>query len=65
MGSETGGAFSSISLKLIGKAVKLLGANIDNSLKFDAHIKELCRKVNQKVHEFGRLRPVLKEQKAK
>ena len=34
---------------------KLLGVNIDNSLKFEAHIKELCRKVNQKVHAFGRL----------
>ena len=47
------------------KQVKFLGVNIDNSLKFDAHIKELCRKVNQKVHAFGRLRPVLGEQKAK
>ena len=41
------------------KQVKLLGVNIDNSLEFDAHIKELCRKVNQKVHAFGRLRPFL------
>ena len=32
---------------------------------FDAHIIELCRKVNQKVHAFGRLRPFLGEQKAK
>ena len=47
------------------KQVKLLGVNIDNSLKFDTHIKELCRKVNQKVHAFGRLRPFLGEQKAK
>ena len=47
------------------KQVKLLGVNIDNSLKFEAHIKELCRKVNQKVHAFGRLRPFLGEQKAK
>ena len=29
--------------------VKLLGVNIDNSLKLEAHINELCRKVNQKV----------------
>ena len=37
------------------KRVKLLGVNIDNWLKFGAHIKELCRKVNQKVHAFARL----------
>ena len=30
------------------KHVMLLGVNIDNSLKFDAYIKELCREVNQK-----------------
>ena len=48
-----------------GKQVKLLGVNSDNSLKFDGHIKELCRKVNQKVHAFGRLRPFLGKQKAK
>ena len=35
------------------KQVKVLGVNIDKSLKFEAHIKELCRKVNQKVHAFG------------
>ena len=46
------------------KQVELLGVNIDNSLKFDAQIKELCRKVNQKVHAFRRLRPFLGEQKA-
>ena len=44
--------------------VKLLGVDINNLLKFDAHIKELCRKVNQKVHAFGRLGPFLGEQKA-
>ena len=48
----------------LSKQVRLLGVNIDNSLKFDAHIKELFRKVNQKVHAFGRLRPFLGEQKA-
>ena len=34
------------------KQVKFLGVNIDNSLKFEAHIKELCRKFNEKVHAF-------------
>ena len=47
------------------KQVKLLEVNIDNSLKFDAHFKELYRKFNQKVHAFGRLRPFLGEEKAK
>ena len=47
------------------KQVKLLGVNIDNSHKFEAHIKELCIKVIQKVHAFGRLRPFLRKQKSK
>ena len=45
--------------------VKLLGVSIDNSLKFQAHVKELCRKVNLKVNAFIRLRPFLGEQKSK
>ena len=47
------------------KQVKLLGVNIGTSLKSDAHMKELCRKVNQTVRAFGILRPFLGEQKAK
>ena len=47
------------------KQVKLHGVNIDNSLKFEAYIKELCRKVNEKVHACGRLRPFLGERKVK
>ena len=47
------------------KQVKLLGVNIDNSVKFDAHTKEQCRKANEKVHACGRLRPFLGEQNAK
>ena len=47
------------------KQVKLLAVNIDNSLKVEGHIKELCRKVNQKVHAFERLRPFLGEQRSK
>ena len=45
--------------------VKLLGVNIDNSLKFESHVKEICKKVNQKVYAFGKLRPYLEEQKSK
>ena len=47
------------------KQVKLLVVNIDNSLKFEANIKELCRMVNQKFHAFGGLRPFLGEQRSK
>ena len=47
------------------KHVKLLGVNIDNSLKFETHVKEICKKVNQKVYAFGRLRPYLGEPKSK
>ncbi len=45
--------------------VKLLGVEIYNSLKFEIHVKELCKKVNQKVHAFERLRPYIDEQKSK
>ena len=45
--------------------VKLLGVNIDNSLKFETHVKEICKKVNQKLYAFGRLRPYLGEKKSK
>ena len=45
--------------------VKLLGVNIDNSLKLETHVEEICKKVNQTVCAFGRLRPYLGEQKSK
>ena len=45
--------------------LKLLGVNIDNSLKFETHVKELCKKVNQKMHAFRKLRPFLRDQKVK
>jgi len=37
--------------------VKLLVLDIDDSLKFEAHVKELCWKVKLKVNAFIRLRP--------
>ena len=43
----------------------ILSVNIANSLKFETHVKEVCNKVNQQVHAFGRLRPYLGEQKSK
>ena len=45
--------------------VKLLGVQIDNSLIFDANAKELCRKINQKLCAFSRIRPFLNKEKAK
>ena len=35
--------------------VKLLGVVIDNSLSFNVHIKEVCRKVNTKVSILHRI----------
>ena len=40
------------NLILSSNQVKLLGVNIDNSLKFEAHARELCRKVKKK-HDTG------------
>ena len=44
--------------------VKIVGVNIDNSLKFETHVKEIYQKVNQKVYACGRLRSYLGEQKS-
>ena len=45
--------------------VKLLGMQIDNKLKLNKHIHELCVKVNQKVSAFARLNLYLSLEKAK
>ena len=34
---------------------KLLGINIDNTLSFDNHVAELCRKASQKLHALSRI----------
>ena len=34
---------------------KLLGVAIDNHLKFELHIKNLCSKTSQKLHAFSRI----------
>ena len=36
---------------------KLLGLTIDNHLKFESHIKNLCSKVSQKVYALPRIFP--------
>jgi len=45
--------------------VKILGVNIDNAHKFDTHVHWICKKANQKLHAFGRLRPHLGSDKSK
>ena len=39
--------------------IKLLGVTIDNLLFFQAHIKEICRKVNAKVSILRRIRKLI------
>ena len=34
---------------------KLLGVHVDNKLKFDTHIKTLCKKVGKKLHALARI----------
>ena len=38
---------------------------IDNALKFVTHVQSICKKANQKLHAFGRLRPYLGSDKSK
>ena len=45
--------------------VKLLGVQIDNKLNFNVHIKELCKKMNQKLFAFLKIRPFLNRETAK
>ena len=45
--------------------VKLLGVTIDSNLTFNAHIKGICGKVNQKASALSRLRDYISEKKAK
>ena len=39
--------------------IKLLGVTIDNLLSFQAHVKEICRKVNAKVSILRRIRKLI------
>ena len=39
----------------ISNSVKLLGINIDNKLKFDDHISELCKKASMQLNAISRL----------
>ena len=42
---------------------KLLGIKIDYQLNFDNHIKDLCRKANQKLRELARVTPYMNVEK--
>ena len=39
--------------------MKLLGINIDNELKFDKHVNEICLKANQKLSILNRMKSFL------
>ncbi|KAL9964216.1 hypothetical protein ACROYT_G027827 [Oculina patagonica] len=43
----------------ISKEIKLLGVTLDNRLKFDAHIADICRKVGGQVNALNRLKNIL------
>ena len=43
----------------------MLWVPIDNKLNFDVHVKELCKKMSQKLCAFSRIRPFLNREEAK
>ena len=45
--------------------VKLLGVTIDNQLKFDDHIKNMCKEAGKKINALARIAPYLNEDKRK
>ena len=45
--------------------VKLLGITIDNELKFEKHIEDLCKKASYKLHALRRIRGYLTVEKAR
>ena len=47
------------------KDVKLLGVTIDSKLHFDSHVKNICKKANQKSRALIRIRNYLSLEKAK
>ena len=53
-----------ISIKSV-EVVKLLGVQIDSKLSFLPHVKELCKKSNQKIRALRRIRPFITKNKAK
>ena len=45
--------------------VKLLGVTINNALRFDPHVRGMCKKANQKIQAFGRLRQYIGKDRSK
>ena len=43
----------------ISNEIKLLGVTLDNKLKFDSHIRSICRKVGGQVNALNRLKNIL------
>ena len=43
----------------ISNEMKLLGVTLDNKLKFDSHIRSICRKVGGQVNALNRLKNIL------
>ena len=54
-----------ISLECVGKQIpvsmeiKLLGITLDEKLKFDSHISDICRKVGSQINALSRLKSIL------
>ena len=46
-----------------GKEVKNLGINLDNSMGFNTHIRNICRKAGQKISDLLRISPHLNQGK--
>ena len=45
------------------KSVKLLGVTIDNELKFNEHITNICKKANLKLHALARISHLMDKEK--
>ena len=45
------------------KSVKLLGVTIDNELKFNEHISNMCKKANLKLHALARISHLMDKEK--
>ena len=47
------------------KCEKLLGIHFDDKLKFDPHVRSLCKKASQKLNAFARIAYSLKFEQRK
>ena len=65
--SESGNNVVQIQSELIHNTntQKLLGITIDNELKFDTHVKDLCKKASLKLHALSRISHFMSPHKLK